>query len=78
MTHDSQSGQHPVTRMEILDVVEGVFVGHITTKIDILAAAQDHGARGPVLDTLARLDGDRRFVSPHDLWIDLADVPVDV
>jgi hypothetical protein len=68
----------PVTRMEILDLIEHAFAAPPTTKLDILTAAADNGARPEVLDTLGRLDGDRRFGSPRDLWLDLADVPVEL
>jgi hypothetical protein len=68
----------PVTRMEILDVVEDAFVGSWVSKDEILGAARDQGARPALLLTLERLDAERRFTTVRDMWADLADVPVDL
>jgi hypothetical protein len=64
--------------MEILDLVEGAFVGPSVTKTEVLEFARDLGARPEVLHTLTRLDADRRFGTPRDLWADLPDVPVEL
>lgn len=78
MTTAFDSSPRPVTRMEILDLVEGAFIGPWTSKDEILDVARDQGARAAVLRTLERLDAERRFGTVRDMWADLADVPVDV
>ncbi len=74
---DSTAGAVPVTRFEILDVVEEAFVRPPVTKSELVESARDAGARDELLVTLNRLR-DRRFSNARDLWADLEDVPVDL
>lgn len=74
---DPAAGIVPVTRLEILDAVEGAFVRPPVTKSEVLESARDAGARDELLATLNRLR-DRRLRSTRDLWADLKDVPVDL
>lgn len=78
MIDSADAGTVPVTRFEILDAVENVFVGLPVTKTQIVDTARDAQARAEVLHTLARLDDYRRFGSIRDLWADLKDVPVEL
>lgn len=74
---DPATGIVPVTRLEILDAVEGAFVRPPVTTSEVLESARDAGARDELLATLKRLR-DRRLRSTRDLWADLEDVPVDL
>lgn len=78
MTSDSSSAavEAVVTRVEVIDHLGDAFVAGPLTKPDVLAAATRAGARPAVLDLLRRLP-DRKFARPHDLWIDLGEVPID-
>jgi hypothetical protein len=72
------AGVHEVvTRVEVIDHIGQVFGGGPLTRSDLMAAASQNGARRDVVDVLGRLPEGRRFTRPHDLWHDLADVPID-
>lgn len=66
-----------VTRVELIECVGSAFAGRPLSRSDLMAVASTGGARPEVVDVLGRLPGDRRFTRPHDLWHDLADVPID-
>lgn len=65
----------PVTRMELLDHVEGAFTTVPATRGDLLKAAVNTEARPEVLAVLRRLP-DVQFRRAHDLWEELGDVPI--
>lgn len=73
------AGQHTaqVTRMQLLELVEGAFTRTGATKEDIVATARDHHANPAVLQALDRLDPNRKFATVRDMWADLPDLPVD-
>lgn len=68
--------QIPVTRMDILDLVEEAFGREGATRSEILQSARDNRADSLTVATLEHLQ-DRRFRSVRDLWADLPDVPVE-
>lgn len=65
-----------VTRVEVIDHVGSAFTSGSLTRADLVAAASRSGARSAVVELLGRLR-DRKFSRPHDLWDDLADVPIE-
>lgn len=66
-----------VTRVELVDHVGPAFGSGPMTRSDLIAAANQAGARVEVVNVLNRLPEGRRFMKPHDLWHDLADVPIE-
>lgn len=64
-----------VTRMEILEVVNGVFGGRSVDRAGILAAAVTGGARSQVIEALEGLP-ERRYLMMNELWEDLGHIPV--
>ncbi|HKX72290.1 MAG TPA: DUF2795 domain-containing protein [Acidimicrobiales bacterium] len=66
-----------VTRVEVIDHIGQAFAGAPLTRSDLLAAARLGSARPEVLELLGRLP-DRRFSRPHELWVDLRDVPIEL
>ncbi|NEE04193.1 DUF2795 domain-containing protein [Phytoactinopolyspora halotolerans] len=66
-----------VSRIEIADIVEGVFADPPVDKDQLLAWAHANGARDEVIDTLRRLP-DQHYRSLRDLWPHLAGVPVEL
>jgi hypothetical protein len=69
-------GRRGVTRVEVVDVLEGAFTAGAIGRDDLVAVARRNGARPSVVDLLGRLP-DRKFVQPRDLWVVLPDVPID-
>jgi hypothetical protein len=65
-----------VTRVEVIDHVGDAFTTGSLTRADLMAAASRSGARSAVVELLGRLP-DRKFCRPHDLWDDLAYVPIE-
>jgi hypothetical protein len=66
-----------VTRVEVIDHIGEAFTTGSLTRADLMAAASRSGARSAVVDLLGRLP-DRKFSRPHDLWDNLADVPIEL
>jgi hypothetical protein len=66
----------PVTRVEIIDHIGLAFVGASVSTPELVAVAQQAGARPEVLALLGRLPH-RRFERPHDLWTELPEVPIE-
>ncbi len=64
-----------VTRIEIIDAVDGAFAESSATKQDIIAAAVTSGSRDEVLTLLDRLPA-RTFGHVRDLWDHLPNVPL--
>lgn len=74
MTNDQSPA--PLTRLEILDAIEQVFATPPVTTSEILATAEESGARAELLAALRQLP-ERRFDNVRDLWNYLSDIPVD-
>jgi hypothetical protein len=70
------SEQRPVTRIEIIDALEGVFDGRQLTRQELVDTANDRKARLAVVDALGRLP-DRGYWQPQQLWFELPEVPVE-
>ena len=66
----------PVTRTEILDLVEGAFDGEAPRTEDLVTRAIEHDARPAVIDVLRSLPS-QPFQSRTDLWTYLPDLPVE-
>ena len=69
------SSSNVVTRVEVVDHIGDAFAGGPLTRSDLVATAQRVGARPAVVDLLGTLP-DRKFSRPHELWNDLAHVPI--
>lgn len=65
-----------VTRVEVIDHIGEAFASGPLTRADLLTAARDVGARPAVIELLGTLP-DRKFARPHELWNDLAHVPIE-
>lgn len=66
----------PVTRTEILDLVDGAFDGQPPRTEDLVTAAIEHDARPAVIDVLRSLPS-QPFQNRTDLWTYLPDLPVE-
>lgn len=66
----------PVTRTEILDLVEGAFDGVPPRGEDLVIAAIEQDARPAVIDVLRSLPS-QPFRNRTDLWTYLPDLPVE-
>ncbi|GAB2762130.1 hypothetical protein GCM10027174_43430 [Salinifilum aidingensis] len=66
----------PVTRLEILDAIEGAFTAPPVTKSEILTSAEDTGARPELVAALQELP-DEPYTDVRDLWEHLPRIPVD-
>lgn len=66
-----------VTRVEVVDHIGEAFAGGPLTRSDLVATAQRVGARPAVVELLGTLP-DRKFSRPHELWNDLAHVPIEL
>jgi hypothetical protein len=66
-----------VTRVEVIDHIGQAFGAGPVTRSDLVAAAGHSGARSEVVAVLGRLPELNKFTRPHELWHDLADVPID-
>ena len=71
------SSSNVVTRVEVVDHIGDAFAGGPLTRSDLVATAQRVGARPAVVDVLGTLP-DRKFSRPHELWNDLAHVPIEL
>jgi hypothetical protein len=71
------SSSNVVTRVEVVDHIGEAFAGGPLTRSDLVATAQRVGARPAVVDLLGTLP-DRKFSRPHELWNDLAHVPIEL
>lgn len=71
------AGGPVVTRVEVVDHIGSVFGTGPQTRSDLVAAATSSGARAEVVSVLSRLPDGRKFTRPHELWHDLADIPID-
>ncbi|MGH9182450.1 MAG: DUF2795 domain-containing protein [Acidimicrobiales bacterium] len=67
----------PVTRVEIVDHLEGAFNGSPLERDDLVDAATAAGARPQVVETLRGLPERHRFHHPRELWQHLGEVPVE-
>lgn len=67
--------RNPVTRVEILDVLEGAFADGAASRGELLEIARAHGARSELLALLEALP-DRHYTHQRNLWVDLPHVPV--
>jgi hypothetical protein len=66
-----------VTRVEVVDHIGEAFASGPLTRSDLVATAQRLGARPAVVELLGTLP-DRKFSRPHELWNDLAHVPIEL
>lgn len=71
-----QHQERPVTRVEVIDHVADAFGAAGATRAELLALAEQTGARPDLIALLRRLP-DRRFHRPHELWAELPEVPVE-
>jgi hypothetical protein len=71
------SSTNVVTRVEVVDHLGEAFASGPLTRSDLMATAQRVGARPAVVDLLGTLP-DRKFSRPHELWNDLAHVPIEL
>jgi Protein of unknown function (DUF2795) len=67
--------RNPVTRVEILDVLDGAFAAGAATRGELVEVARAHGARPELLALLEALP-DRHYTHQRTLWVDLPHVPV--
>lgn len=67
--------RHPVTRVEILDVLDGAFAVGSASRGELVEVARAHGAR-PELVALLEALPDRQYTHQRTLWVDLPHVPV--
>jgi hypothetical protein len=74
LTTDVASPQ-PVTRVEILDVLDDAFANGPASRQTLVATARAQGARPEVIALLEQLP-ERTFVHQRQLWVHMADVPV--
>jgi hypothetical protein len=72
----TQSASGPVTRTEILDLVDGAFDGEMPRTEDLVTVAIEHDARPAVIDVLRSLPS-QPFQNRADLWTYLPDLPVE-
>jgi Protein of unknown function (DUF2795) len=71
------SSTNVVTRVEVVDHIGEAFASGPLTRSDLMATAQRVGARPAVVELLGTLP-DRKFSRPHELWNDLAHVPIEL
>lgn len=67
----------PVTRVEIVDHVEGAFFGEPVGREALIAEALHTSGRATVVSILRTLP-DRSYSQVRDLWSDLRDIPIGV
>jgi hypothetical protein len=75
-TDEGQWVEPVVTRVEVIDHVGEAFSHGPQSRAHLLEAARRTDARPAVLALLGRLP-ERRFTRPHDLWLEIGEVPVD-
>lgn len=66
---------NPVTRVEILDVLDGAFAVGPASRGELVEVARAHAARPELVALLERLP-DRHYGHQRQLWVDLPHVPV--
>jgi hypothetical protein len=71
------SSTNVVTRVEVVDHIGEAFASGPLSRSDLMATAQRVGARPAVVELLGTLP-DRKFSRPHELWNDLAHVPIEL
>jgi Protein of unknown function (DUF2795) len=71
------SSTNVVTRVEVVDHIGEAFASGPLSRSDLMATAQRVGARAAVVELLGTLP-DRKFSRPHELWNDLAHVPIEL
>lgn len=65
----------PVTRVEILDVLDDAFADGPANRATLVATARAQGARPELIALLEQLP-ERTFVHQRQLWVHMQDVPV--
>lgn len=65
----------PVTRVEILDLLDSTFTAGPVSRTALVGAARSLGARVELLDLLEHLP-ERQYTHQRELWVDLPHVPV--
>jgi hypothetical protein len=71
----SVASVEPVTRVEILDVLDDAFISGPTTRHQLVGVARAQGARTELVSLLEDLP-DRQYTHQRQLWVDLPHVPV--
>ncbi|HZC25734.1 MAG TPA: DUF2795 domain-containing protein [Actinopolymorphaceae bacterium] len=65
----------PVTRVEILDVLDDAFAVGPASRGQLIGAAQAQGARAELIALLEQLP-ERLYVHQRQLWVHMPNVPV--
>jgi hypothetical protein len=65
----------PVTRVEILEVLDDAFAVGPATRVELIGAARAQGARAELVALLEQLP-DRHYVHQRQLWVHMPNVPV--
>ncbi|MGH3487702.1 MAG: DUF2795 domain-containing protein [Actinopolymorphaceae bacterium] len=65
----------PVTRVEILDVLDDAFAVGPASRGQLVSAARAQGARAELVVLLEELP-DRQYVHQRQLWVHMPNVPV--
>lgn len=65
-----------VTRLEIADTVRDAFTSGPATRGEIVALANERGAREDIVVLLEQLPSERRFGHLRDIWDHIPDVPM--
>jgi len=65
----------PVTRVEILDVLDDAFAVGPASRVQLVGAARAQGARAELVALLEELP-DRQYVHQRQLWVHMPQVPV--
>jgi hypothetical protein len=58
----------PVTRIEVYNAVADAFLSPPVAPPDLIVAANRHGARTEVVNTLAQLPHDKTFRALREVW----------
>lgn len=66
----------PVTRVEILDVLDDAFAVGPASRDQLVNAARAQGARAELVTLLEDLPSDRQYVHQRQLWVHMPNVPV--
>lgn len=72
---DVGSAPAPVTRVEILDLLDSTFAAGPANRTTLIGVARTQGARAELIDLLEHLP-DRQYAHQRQLWTDLPDIPV--
>lgn len=65
----------PVTRVEILDVLDDAFAVGSASRGQLIGAARAQGARAELIALLEQLP-ERHYVHQRQLWVHMPNVPV--